>query len=108
MLLCLGASSLVEMENNGIDKLLSNLSIIDENKDKIQLFITYFPEDKSQWMHVNNNAFWKIEEILKFRNVIEGKIDKEFLERLDAYYGDASPYVLKMTDLKKDMVLQNR
>ncbi len=107
MLLCLGASSLVEMENNGIDKLLSNLSIIDENKDKIQLFITYFPEDKSQWMHVNNNAFWKIEEILKFRNVIEGKIDKEFLERLDAYYGDASPYVLKMTDLKKPVMIRS-
>ena len=107
VLLCLGANSLVEMPNNGLDKLASNLEIFDNSIDKIQLFITFFPEDIKQWIHVNSDAFSKIDDILFKRNVITGPMDKDFLDMIDAYYGDSSPLVLKLVDMKKPVMIRS-
>lgn len=107
ILLCLGASSLVEMENSGINKLISNLNTFDESNDKIQLFICFFPEDIKQWANVNNDAFSKIDKLLFGRNVVTGISCKEFLDKIDAYYGDSSPLVLKFADMKKPVMIRS-
>ena len=95
------------MPNNGLDKLASNLEIFDNSIDKIQLFITFFPEDIKQWIHVNSDAFSKIDDILFKRNVITGPMDKDFLDMIDAYYGDSSPLVLKLVDMKKPVMIRS-
>ncbi|MCR5773099.1 MAG: glycosyltransferase family protein [Butyrivibrio sp.] len=107
ILMCIGASSLVEMKNGGLDKLEDNLKIFDENADKVQLFICLFPDDTRQWMNVAPDIFPKIERLLAGRNLIEKLTDNESFNYFDAYYGDSSPNVLKMSDAKKPVMIRS-
>ena len=66
-----------------------------------------FPEDNHQWRHIDSFSYQIIENILSHRNVFTGSIDNALLKKIDAYYGDPSPLVLKMSDLKKPVMIRS-
>ena len=113
MLYCIGINELVEHKERFAEAVNERMSVFDDAGDSIEVAVTYFPGDKSQWDSVNDKLSDEIFAIVE-KQVGAGKVSvldaesmkpAEVAESFDAYYGSPSPYVVEFISAKKPVML---
>lgn len=109
ILYCIGACRLTEDEDKGLGKVTRTLLEFKKH-DNIEVDVCFFPDDLDQWRKVDMKASNELFNLIAQEdglNVLRSTANFD-LDAYDAYYGDASPLVLKMTEKKKPAMLASR
>ena len=109
LILCLGVNELVEHKEVITEALKDRFGLFTENKEKMEVSVTYFPADQDQWRGVDESLSEQIFaavdaegfELKLFDTAHTDAIAKEY----DAYYGSPSPLVPAFVEQKKPVML---
>ena len=109
MIFCLGVNELVEQKDRIAEALSERIDIFAENKDNVDVAVTYFPSDLSQWRRVDPELSEKLfamvdGDALKIVPFETSKTDAIAAE-YDAYYGSPSPLVSDFVMHKKPVMM---
>ena len=113
ILYCIGANELYEKRDILIDSIKDRIEVLKNAEGEISVTFTIFPEDKSQWKHVDEALSSKVFDVV---DKASGEPEFDYLEcgisraediagEYDAYYGSPSPYVVEFTTQKKPVML---
>ena len=112
---CIGANELSEHGDNFLDSVTNRLETFKENKDRLEITITLYPNDRQQWTNVNNELSKQIFELID-KEVLSGLFDTLYFIpqkaddtaiKYDGYYGDSSPLVPAFIMQKKPVMIAN-
>ncbi len=110
---CIGANELSEHREILLDAITKRFEIFKENKDRITITITLYPDDRQQWKNIDSDLSEQLFELID-KNVSAGLFDKlklipkevdDIVEEYDAYYGDSSPLVPAFVMQKKPVMI---
>ena len=106
LLYCVGINELYEKKDILINSLNERIDIL--KNGNVDVTFTLYPEDKSQWQHIDDELSGKVFDIMEksFTELESGfKSVSETADKYDAYYGSPSPYVVEFTSQGKPAML---
>ena len=110
ILYCIGANELYEKKDVLVESIKNRIEILKNAGGDLDVTFTIFPEDKTQWKHVDealsDEVFGIMDNTTGF-DFLENGLSKveEVAGEYDAYYGSPSPYVVAFTSQKKPVML---
>lgn len=113
ILYCIGANELYEKKDVLLDSIKDRIELLKKSEGELDVTFTIFPEDKSQWKHVNEalsdelfNIMDNTTKLPEF-DYLENGLSRveEVAGKYDAYYGSPSPFVTAFTTQKKPVML---
>ena len=110
ILYCIGANELYEKKDVLVESIKNRIEILKNAEGNLDVTFTIFPEDKTQWKHVDEalseEVFGIMDNTTGFDFLDNGlsKVE-EVAEEYDAYYGSPSPYVVAFSSQKKPVML---
>jgi len=113
---CIGANELKEHQNTILEGLREKLSILSDENDKLEVAVTFFPDNRIEWDNIDSHLFGEIHKTvdetarqtkrINFFSLAEieaGLQDGSF----DGYYGSPSPLIPSFTLQRKPVMLAN-
>ncbi len=116
LLVCIGANELLESTERGIsltEALNSKLEILKESADNIDVSISLYPEDKEEWLKVQDSLAKEIFDAMDsavskgyIKATFEDSKDADAIaQEYDAYYGSPSPFVPAFSVIGKPVMI---
>jgi phosphorylcholine metabolism protein LicD len=115
LIYCIGANELSEHKNSLIDDVNKRFEIFRKNKDRIEITIVLYPDDRQQWLNVDQTLSKRIFDLIdtgvseRLFNILRlfPKDADDVAAEYDAYYGDSSPLVPAFITQKKPVMIAN-
>ncbi len=112
---CIGANEVSEHGDILIEAVTKRLETFKENRDKIKVTITLYPDDRQQWINIKLDHSERLFDLID-KEVSTGMFDNlklipkesdDTTKDYDAYYGDSSPLVPAFVMQKKPVMIAN-
>lgn len=110
ILYCIGVNEIYEKKDVLVESIKNRIEILKNAEGDLDVTFTIFPEDKTQWKHVDealsDEVFGIMDNTTGFDFLDSGlsKVE-EVAGEYDAYYGSPSPYVVAFSSQKKPVML---
>ncbi len=109
LIFCLGVNELVEHKYEIMPALFDRFGVFEGSSENMEVSVTYFPGDLSQWENVDPGLSQDIFSVVDGQNMKVVPFDTSLVDAMaaeyDAYYGSPSPLVPAFVEQKKPVML---